>query len=283
MKKLLEKYTLVSQYVRRNGGLFIAPDTTSPLEEDDLLIQLDEEGFFVCVQADSIEIGLASIRGNHRAFCAILRRACENFHGAIAQYKIIKNVFHNKGLKSIGKRLCRILGLNPQLENVPRPLIIYSAVCGIYDANHAKFNLNFTDEAGMEMIFNNLVRNINTVNALSTVEFSVNLDHRPHENDLNWIRTNVKNLGDAFQETPFGVGEILPEDVGLFITLSGGLHKIKEAINLVTVCRKVELEPDREAGNFENYQEYLDYCDAFPENFEIFLQHVEYPGMLYKF
>ena len=46
---------------------------------------------------------------------------------------------------------------------------IYSAVCGIYDANHAKFNLNFTDEAGMEMIFNNLVRNINTVNACLSI------------------------------------------------------------------------------------------------------------------
>lgn len=77
MKALLEKYEIVSGFVRRNGGLFITPDTTSDLPEDDLLIQLDSEGYFVCVQASTIEIGLASIRGNHRSFIGLLRRACE--------------------------------------------------------------------------------------------------------------------------------------------------------------------------------------------------------------
>ena len=85
MKNLQEKYGLLAKYVRDSGGIFICPDTDSKAEGDDLVMQVNEEGQFVTVAADSIEVGLDSIRGNHRAFCGILRRGCEvnHFHEKI--------------------------------------------------------------------------------------------------------------------------------------------------------------------------------------------------------
>lgn len=129
------------------------------------------------------------------------------------------------GLRSIGKRLCIRLGLNPELQHVPRPIILYSAVCGIYNANHEFFHLVYTDEEGMEMIFNNVCQNINLVNTLSCVEFPIELEHRPHENDTDWTRTTVKNLDDALKEMPFGLAEITEDDLAYFLNLSGGRDK----------------------------------------------------------
>ena len=78
MKKLLEKYEVVSRYVRRCGGLFIVPDSIGGDDDDDYIIQLDVEGYFVCVKASSIDTEILDcLRSNHRAFCAMLRRGCE--------------------------------------------------------------------------------------------------------------------------------------------------------------------------------------------------------------
>ena len=183
------------------------------------------------------------------------------------------------GLRPIGNALCRKLGLNPQLAPIPRPLILYSACCGIYSANHNHYPLGFTDDDGMRVIFENMCRNLNLVNTLSCVDFSIDIDRCPSADDENWICTTLGQLDEAFQTLPFGIGEILPEDVSLFISLCGGLFKLRESLNLITVCSRVVMEEQRkEASAFETYEQYIEACDIFPSDYQIFLRHVESPG-----
>ena len=185
-------------------------------------------------------------------------------------------------LRPIGKRLCRILGLNPKMEHVPRPIVLYSACCGIFNANHAKFKLTFTDEEGQNMIFENVIRNMNLVNTLSCVEFSIDLYSCPREDDPDWVCVALKDIDQALEEDmPFGIQELLPEDLALIISMCGGLFKFKEALNIITLCRRVELEERRINGDFDDLESYIGECDSFPQDFKVFLRHVVDPGDQY--
>ena len=196
----------------------------------------------------------------------------------MSEYKIIQNRFTHMGLRPVGTALCRRLGLNPQLAAIPRPLILYSACCGIYSANHKFFDLVFTDEDGMRVIFENICRNLNLVNTLSCVDFIIDIRRCPKVDDPDWICTTLGQLDVAFENLPFGIREILPEDVNLFISLCGGLFKLRESINLITVCSRVVMEEQRMEGAFDSYEDYIEACDIFPSDFQIFLRHVETPG-----
>ena len=207
----------------------------------------------------------------------------QDFHGAIHQYKIISNTLSHKSLRPLGQRLCKKYSLNPKLANVPRPILIYSACCGLYSANHPLFKLSFTDAEGQEIIFENIRRNINRPNPLSCIDFSVDIAKCPTPEDNDWFCTTIENLSrdDAFDLFPFGIRELNSEDMGVLLTLCGGLYKLREAWNIVTLCRRVELEADRKAGNFEDYSDYIDQASQFPQNFQIHLRHVADPGEEY--
>ena len=158
----------------------------------------------------------------------------QDFHGAIHQYKIISNTLSHKSLRPLGQRLCKKYSLNPKLANVPRPILIYSACCGLYSANHPLFKLSFTDAEGQEIIFENIRRNINRPNPLCCIDFSVDIAKCPTPEDNDWICTTIENLSrdDAFDLFPFGIRELNSEDMGVLLTLCGGLYKLREAWNI---------------------------------------------------
>ena len=64
----------------------------------------------------------------------------------------------------------------------------------------------------METIFNNLRNNMNSINALSCVEFSVDLSHLPRGNDPDWTSVAISYFDEALEELPFSIQELLPVD-----------------------------------------------------------------------
>ena len=52
----------------------------------------------------------------------------ENFHLALSQWKIFKNIFPYNGLRPIREKICLNLGLNPLLQKVPRPMHIVRTI-----------------------------------------------------------------------------------------------------------------------------------------------------------
>ena len=213
----------------------------------------------------------------------LILTGCENFHAALKQYKIISDVLNHKTLRPLGQRLCKKLGLHPSLASVPRPIIIYAACCGLYSANHPFFKLTFTDVEGQEIIFENILRNMNRPNPLCCIDFSIDISKCPTPANEDWLCMTIENLNnpDAFDAFPFGIRELNSEDMGVLLSLCGGLYKMREAWNIVSLCRRVELEEDRKAGNFESYSDYVQEANQFPRNYQVFLRHVDNPGPEY--
>ena len=254
-----ENITNLKQWCSQNGCRLIWPSDG----EDDIL-QVGANGQIEMIASPNDPV----LTKNSRTIVGKLRFGVEQFHGAIADEKIL-DMMPYQYLQPLGENFCNKYSIPNEYVNCPRIFLIWLAAVSHFNQFHPKFNIKFVNDQEQIRLAMLIKHRLNITNFLHdpSITLPPHVLQFPSARSIHWNNIVVRDIGQL--RASLGLPSVSVEDIYEF-TL--GPYLVRRGCSYITHCKQLEVSSQME--QFSSIAEYWETVKELPATTPVYFTNV---------